>query len=95
MKWPVDAPKSWLCTSLPNSEVTDLFQYLEIGHSGNTYHPETGKCYKSGLGFSLPAELIVNHDQHTLDGKSFRISVNHLAMYNRTNDEFQQLAYSS
>ena len=95
MKWPVDAPKSGLCTSLPNSEVIDLFQCLEIGHSGNIYYPEIGKCYRSGLGFSLPTELVVNHDQHTIDGKSFRISVNHLAMYNRTNDEFQQLAFSS
>lgn len=47
--------------------------YLEIGHSGNIYYLEIGKFYKSGLGFSLPTELVVNHDQHTIDGKSFRI----------------------
>ena len=54
MKWLVDALKSWLCTSLPNSEVSDLFRYLEIGPSGNIYSLEIGKYYKSGLGFSPP-----------------------------------------
>lgn len=57
MKWcgvVGEALKSLLCVALPNSEVRDLFSYLEIGCGRNIYSMEIGKCYKSGLGFSPP-----------------------------------------
>ena len=49
-----EALKGWLYVALPNSEVRDLFSYLEIGHDRSIYSMEIGKCYKSGLGFSPP-----------------------------------------
>ena len=49
-------PRSWFCVALPDSEVREFFSYVEIGRGRSIYSMETGKCYKSGLGFYLSQE---------------------------------------
>lgn len=59
MKWcgmlevALKALRSWLYTILPNSIVRDLFWDLGIGHGGNIYFMENGKCY-TNQGWASP-----------------------------------------